>query len=296
VGSPVDETPSELKKVAAKLRKNNVAVDVVSIGEVEENHAKLEAFVKAVDQAGNSHLVSIPVGCVPSDVLVTSPVIHEGSSAPFDAAPIVGGAGAMNDNFGVDPNMDPELAMALRVSMEEERARQVHEATAPPTSLAAAPAPLVEPIIEPLGIDAGNIAGGAMEDDDEALLQQALALSMGDGPVASAPVAVVAPAVLAAPLDNFDEEMRLAMQLDEIPSSLQATPASVAAPAAASAETPVVAREAAPEAAPAAVFDPSFVSSLLATLPGVDPNDPRIQEVIRQVQAKQNEKKGKGPE
>merc|ERR1711957_658136 len=28
------------------------------------------------------------------------------------------------DFGGVDPNMDPELAMALRVSMEEERARQ----------------------------------------------------------------------------------------------------------------------------------------------------------------------------
>lgn len=26
--------------------------------------------------------------------------------------------------FGVDPNIDPELALALRVSMEEERARQ----------------------------------------------------------------------------------------------------------------------------------------------------------------------------
>lgn len=27
-------------------------------------------------------------------------------------------------DFGVDPNMDPELALALRISMEEERARQ----------------------------------------------------------------------------------------------------------------------------------------------------------------------------
>lgn len=27
--------------------------------------------------------------------------------------------------FGVDPNLDPELAMALRVSLEEERARQL---------------------------------------------------------------------------------------------------------------------------------------------------------------------------
>ena len=42
----------------------------------------------------------------------------------FGAAP-AGAAGAAGGKFGgVDPNMDPELAMALRVSMEEERARQ----------------------------------------------------------------------------------------------------------------------------------------------------------------------------
>ena len=35
--------------------------------------------------------------------------------------------------FGVDPNLDPELAMALRVSLEEERARQAQpgDAAAP---------------------------------------------------------------------------------------------------------------------------------------------------------------------
>lgn len=33
-----------------------------------------------------------------------------------------GGGGGYE--FGVDPNLDPELALALRVSLEEERARQ----------------------------------------------------------------------------------------------------------------------------------------------------------------------------
>ena len=35
------------------------------------------------------------------------------------------GGGAFE--FGVDPNEDPELALALRVSMEEQRARQEAE-------------------------------------------------------------------------------------------------------------------------------------------------------------------------
>ena len=34
-----------------------------------------------------------------------------------------GGGGGGGFDFGVDPNLDPELALALRVSLEEERAR-----------------------------------------------------------------------------------------------------------------------------------------------------------------------------
>ena len=40
----------------------------------------------------------------------------------------VGGGGGFE--FGVDPNEDPELALALRVSMEENRARQAREEAA----------------------------------------------------------------------------------------------------------------------------------------------------------------------
>lgn len=44
------------------------------------------------------------------------------AGAAAAAAAAVGGGGSFE--FGVDPNLDPELALALRVSMEEERARQ----------------------------------------------------------------------------------------------------------------------------------------------------------------------------
>ena len=44
------------------------------------------------------------------------------------AAPAAGGF-----EFGVNPDDDPELALALRVSMEEQRARQQAEGGAPDT-------------------------------------------------------------------------------------------------------------------------------------------------------------------
>lgn len=303
VGSPVEDDPKTLKKVAGILRKNGIAVDVVSIGEVEENQAKLEEFVKVVDKDNNSHLVTIPAGCVPADMLITSPVINEGvadgggaSMEGFGGAPAAAAAGG--EFGGVDPNMDPELAMALRVSMEEERARQESEAVPAPAPLATAPEPLdaaplataPEPLDaapaaaapEPLDATpaatpaaapvAADASSGGDEMDDEALLQQALALSMNDDAEGGG---------------QLDEEMQQALSMSMALDAAEppAEPAAAAAPSAA-AEPP-------PAAAGAPVYDSSFVNGLLASLPGVDPSDPRIQLALQQIQAKQDEDKSK---
>lgn len=57
-----------------------------------------------------------------------------GAGAAGEAA---GGAGNEFAGLGIDPNMDPELAMALRLSMEEARA---HEAANNPEPAANAEA------------------------------------------------------------------------------------------------------------------------------------------------------------
>jgi len=66
-------------------------------------------------------------------------VICVGGTGFGAAAAGAGAGGSAPDgyDFGVDPNLDPELAMALRASMQEERSRQ--EAAAA-SSDAAAPA------------------------------------------------------------------------------------------------------------------------------------------------------------
>jgi len=122
-------------------------------------------------------------------VLIGSP-IFQGEGGDF------GGAGAAEGGapyeFGVDPNMDPELALALRVSLEEERARQnVVEGAAGATAAgpsgasdsaggAAAEAKGTKPGEGPAAAATTAAAAGAegMELDEDALLQQALALSM----------------------------------------------------------------------------------------------------------------------
>ncbi|TPX33617.1 hypothetical protein SmJEL517_g03550 [Synchytrium microbalum] len=171
VGSPVAEDEATLVKLGKKLKKNNVAVDIVNFGEETENTAKLEAFIAAVNSGDNSHLVTIPPGPhILSDVLITSPIISGEDGAP------PGFANAGTYEFGVDPNLDPELALALRISLEEEKARQ--EASSKPDSSAA-------------GITAGSASGGAstkmavdneeLTGDEDAELARALAMSLGGG-------------------------------------------------------------------------------------------------------------------
>ena len=68
--------------------------------------------------------------------------------------------------FGVDPNEDPELALALRVSMEEQRARQEAEAAAATRESA------VEGSTPAVAATAGSVT------DEDAMLQRALSMSM----------------------------------------------------------------------------------------------------------------------
>jgi 26S proteasome regulatory subunit N10 len=130
VGSPIVEDEKNLVKMGKLLKKNNIAVDIVSLGDIEENIPKLQALVDAANTNSNSHLLGVPTGVLPSDVLINSEILL-GSEATSQRGGGSGsttggatGAGAFAEYGGIDPSIDPELALALRVSMEEERARQ----------------------------------------------------------------------------------------------------------------------------------------------------------------------------
>lgn len=234
IGSPIEEDEKQLTKIGKLLKKNNIAVDVVSMGDLDANAVKLQAFVDAASSNNNSHLVTVPAGVLPSDVLVSSPVLHGDDGAAAAAASSGGGGSdAFAEYGGVDPSMDPELALALRVSMEEERARQeaaqkraaeVETASAATAAPAPAPVPPTEPT---------PTAGGSSEP--------------------------------AQPL-----------QTPVSTSTSTASAATLGPPPAPASNLPFM--------------DPKFVNSLLSGLPGVDPNDPKIQAAMAQM-ARKDEKK-----
>lgn len=109
------------------MKKNAVSIDFVSFGEIEDDVTKkLQAFNENVKGGEGSHFTTIPPGPgLLSDQLITSPILN--GDGPSASGGMGGGAeGGSNDaafEFGIDPTVDPELALALRMSMEEEKAR-----------------------------------------------------------------------------------------------------------------------------------------------------------------------------
>lgn len=274
-GSPVKYDKKVLEIIGKKLKKNSVALDVVNFGEEDESKTeKLEALVAAVNNNESSHIVHVPPGPnALSDVLISTPIFTgdgEGGSGFAAAAAAAGGVSGFD--FGVDPNLDPELALALRVSMEEERARQ--EAAAKKAAEEAAKQENGENQIASQDVTmADNAAAGTSEsenksatlmDDENALLQQALAMSMDD----SSSNIIIQDADMSEAASE-DKDLALALQLSVQDSTRDQSNLTDMSKL---------------------LADQSFVSSILASLPGVDPNDQSVKDLLASMQSTSEEK------
>lgn len=122
--SSIPEDEKTLIKLAKKMKKNNVSIDFVAFGDLDdENTKKLTTFNANVKSSDSSHIAIIPPGPgLLSDQIVTSPILNGDIVAQGGTAGESGVDGA-NFEFGIDPSIDPDLALALRMSMEEEKAR-----------------------------------------------------------------------------------------------------------------------------------------------------------------------------
>ncbi|KAF4616038.1 hypothetical protein D9613_011411 [Agrocybe pediades] len=193
VGSPLGDGPAAdeqaMIKLAKKLKKNNVAVDIVAFGDgIEEGDGPkvLKSFVDNINSSDNSHLLTVQPGThLLSDALISSPILSADRSASIPeefggtgaGAPAAGSSSANDFEFGVDPSIDPELAMALRMSMQEAQAREAAQAAA---SSAAAPpaAPSTSTPAAPATTSTTTtVPADPTDDEEERMLQEALALS-----------------------------------------------------------------------------------------------------------------------
>ncbi|KAK2630687.1 hypothetical protein QOZ80_3BG0287420 [Eleusine coracana subsp. coracana] len=278
VGSPVKYDKKVLETIGKKLKKNNVALDIVDFGESDdEKPEKLEALVSAVNSSDSSHIVHVAPGeNALSDVLLSTPIFtgEEGGSGFAASAAAAAATGATGFDFGVDPNVDPELALALRLSMEEERARPeaIAKKAAEDSSTenkdhaSSSNTDAVMTEAEPSSNAAADDKKEQPKEDDD-LLQQALAMSM-EPASGSAAVADAAMADASA----VDPDLALALQMSVQDANMSS------------------------ESDMSKVFeDRSFVTSILNSLPGVDPNDPSVKDLLASLhgQGEQEKKEDK---
>ncbi|KAJ0427181.1 hypothetical protein BJY00DRAFT_271846 [Aspergillus carlsbadensis] len=124
--SSIEEDEKTLVKLAKKMKKNNVSIDVIAFGDLESDQTKkLEAFVENVKGGDGSNLAIIPPGPnLLSEELQASPIL--GGDGP-GAGGAADGGDSGGFNLDTTEQTDPELAFALRLSLEEEKARQEKE-------------------------------------------------------------------------------------------------------------------------------------------------------------------------
>ncbi|KAI1744366.1 26S proteasome non-ATPase regulatory subunit 4 [Xylaria scruposa] len=131
VCSPVADDEKKLVSLAKKMKKGNIDIDFILFGDLDDDDVqkKLEAFNNVVKGNDNSHLVVIPPsGKLLSDQLLSTPILlGEGAAGGAGGGGMAEGGGDFG-GFDFDPSADPELALALRMSMEEENARQAKAA------------------------------------------------------------------------------------------------------------------------------------------------------------------------
>ncbi|KAJ5223089.1 26S proteasome non-ATPase regulatory subunit [Penicillium citrinum] len=127
--SPIEEDEKTLVKLAKKMKKNNVSIDVVAFGDLESDQTKkLEAFVDNVSSGDGSYLAIIPPGPhLLSEELQQTPILAGENAGAAGASGGGDGGDAGGFNFEDAAEEDPELAFALRLSLEEEKNRQEKE-------------------------------------------------------------------------------------------------------------------------------------------------------------------------
>ncbi|XP_015248368.1 26S proteasome non-ATPase regulatory subunit 4-like [Cyprinodon tularosa] len=242
VGSPVEDNEKELVKMAKRLKKEKVNVDIINFGEEEMNTEKLTAFINTLNgkEGAGSHLVTVPPGPSLADALLSSPILAGEGGAVL-------GLGASDFEFGVDPSADPELALALRVSMEEQRQRQEDEARRAAVASAAE----------------ANISSPVADESEDALLK--MSVSHADS---------AAPALPDFSRMTEEEQIAYALQMsmqgagEEFVAEEMDTGADVDS------------SEAKDEEDYDVMQDPEFLQSVLENLPGVDPNNEAIRNAM----------------
>ena len=136
IGSPVQAKKENLIQIGKKLKKYNVAVDIISFGHVEENREPLTTLLTEVNNSNNSSILEVPLGSYLMDSLLSSPIMGQNNmDMGVQNQP---GAGA-NPQGNQQPiglsQFERDMNLALQMSLQEAQKNENKGQTTTPSNI-----------------------------------------------------------------------------------------------------------------------------------------------------------------
>ena len=138
VGSKIRQSVEDLVQLGKKLKKYNIAVDIISFGEVDDNRDHLKGFLDAVNNSNNSSIIEVPVGFYLIDSLFTSSLMSEVGAyddvqmqdQQFGGQPNIGvpvtnttNTSNINQQGAGMTQFERDMTLAIQQSLDEERTK-----------------------------------------------------------------------------------------------------------------------------------------------------------------------------
>ena len=135
VASPVKHTTDDMILLGKKLRKNNVAIDIISFGNTDINREALTQLHSNTNNSNNSHYMEVEADQFVVDCLFTSPILNDNlyeenvggqNINQPNSGNNVGSVPVNNQNQGGGgfSQFERDINMAIQQSMEEEERRK----------------------------------------------------------------------------------------------------------------------------------------------------------------------------
>ena len=133
VGSPIQAKKENIIQIGKKLKKYNVAVDIISFGNVEENRESLNTLLQEVNNSNNSSLLEVPLGSYIMDTLLSSPIMGQSMDMVNQQ-----GAGA-NPQGNQQPiglsDFERDMNLALQMSLQDAQKNENKVQTTTPNNI-----------------------------------------------------------------------------------------------------------------------------------------------------------------
>lgn len=131
VASPVKNSTDELVLLGKKLKKNNVAIDIISFGNTDQNREGLNQLYFNANNSNNSSFLEVGLDQYVVDCLFTSPILNDNFydepvvNQPNDQPQAVNNNQVPNNNAqaGGLSQFERDINLAIQQSMEEEERR-----------------------------------------------------------------------------------------------------------------------------------------------------------------------------